>query len=55
MIYLEVNSTYNMKFRGGLFIFKPNYMYYSFLFKQTITKPYYSYDGFQKLICLIVK
>ena len=56
MIYLEVNSIYNIKFRGGLFIFKPNnYMYYSFIFKQIITKSYYSYSGFQKLRCLPVK
>ena len=55
MIYLEVNSIYNMKFRGGLFIFEPIYMYYSFIFKQTITKQYYSYSGFQKLRCFTVK
>ena len=55
MICLEVNSIYNMKFRNGLFIFKPNYMYYSFMSKQIITKLYYSYSGFQELRCLTVK
>ena len=55
MIYLEVNSVYNMKFRNGLFIFKPNYIYYSFMSKQIVTKLYYSYSGFQELRCLTVK
>ena len=55
MIYLEVNSIYNMKFRGSLFIFKPNYMYYSFMFKKIITKSYYDYSGFQRLRYLLVK
>lgn len=44
-----------MKFRGSLFIFKPNYMYYSFMSKQVITKLYYSYSGFQKLKYLTIK
>ena len=54
MIYLEVNSIYDRKFRNGLIISQPIFMYYSFIFKRTITKPYYNYSGFQKLRYLTV-
>ena len=55
MIYLDFNSIYNRKFRGGLSIISSDFIYYSFLYKRVIFKAFYTYSGLQELRCLPVK
>ena len=56
MIYLDISTFYNRKFRKGLVINNGSFCrYYSFLTKLTVVKVFYTIDGYQKLKCLPVK
>ena len=56
MIYLDFNSSYDKKFKGGLTIISSDYMYYSFVEKRIIFKSFYLYAGLKGLLkCLHVK
>lgn len=56
MIYLDISTIYNKKFRGGLTISNDSICrYYSFLTKETVVKMFCPIDGYQELKCLPVK
>ena len=56
MIYLDISTIYNKKFRRGLTVSNDSICrYYSFLTKLTTIKMFYPLDGYQELKCLPVK
>lgn len=55
MIYLDISTIYNKKFRGGLTISNDSICrYYSFLTKLTVIKVFYPIDGYKKLVCVSI-
>lgn len=55
MIYLDISTIYNRKFRKGLVINNgPLCRYYSFLTKLTVVKVFYPIDGYQELVCVSI-
>ena len=55
MIYLDISTIYNKKFRGGLTISNDSLCrYYSFLTKLTVIKVFYPLDGYQELVCVSI-
>ena len=58
MIYLDISTIYNRKFRKGLVINNgPLFRYYSFLTRLTVVEvfyPSYPIDDYQKLACVLI-
>ena len=55
MIYLDISTIYNKKFRKGLVTNNGSFCrYYSFLTKLTVVKVFYPIDGYQELVCVSI-
>lgn len=56
MIYLDISTIYNKKFKRGLVTNNGSFCrYYSFLTKLIVVRVFYILDGYQELKCLPVK